>query len=97
MNGPMAEIGPSQGTARRLSMARRSRGDRPCWSLLTGHRSPNRPLAQGGFKVIRDVEIEGLLHDITDPVLDAAGISPGSRQSLHRSGQEPERLRRRWS
>ena len=34
--------------------------------------------AQGGLKVIRDVEIEGLLHDITDPVLDAAGISRGA-------------------
>ncbi len=34
--------------------------------------------AQRGLKVIRDVEIEGLLHDITDPVLDAAGISRGA-------------------
>ena len=34
--------------------------------------------AQRGLKVIRDVEIEGLLHDITNPVLDAAGISRGA-------------------
>ncbi len=34
--------------------------------------------AQRGLKVIRDVEIETLLHDITNPVLDAAGISRGS-------------------
>lgn len=34
--------------------------------------------AQGGFKVIRDVEIEDLLHEITNPILDAAGISRGS-------------------
>ena len=34
--------------------------------------------ANGGFKVIRDVEIEVLLHDLTNPILDAAGISKGS-------------------
>ncbi|MEM7044588.1 MAG: M48 family metalloprotease, partial [Pseudomonadota bacterium] len=34
--------------------------------------------AQRGFKVIRDVEIETLLHDMTNPILDAAGISRGS-------------------
>ena len=34
--------------------------------------------AQSGFKVIRDVEIEALLHDLTDPILDAAGVSKGS-------------------
>ena len=34
--------------------------------------------AQGGFKVIRDVEIEATLHDITNPILEAAGISSGS-------------------
>lgn len=34
--------------------------------------------AQSGLKVIRDVEIETLLHDITDPILDAAGIARGS-------------------
>ncbi len=34
--------------------------------------------AQSGFKVIRDVEIETMLHDITNPILDAAGVSKGS-------------------
>ena len=34
--------------------------------------------AQGGFKVIRDVEIEATLHDITNPILEAAGISSGT-------------------
>ena len=34
--------------------------------------------AQSGFKVIRDVEIEALLHDLTNPILDAAGISKGA-------------------
>ncbi len=34
--------------------------------------------AQGGFKVIRDVEIETLLHDLTNPILDAASISKGA-------------------
>ncbi|MEM8949205.1 MAG: M48 family metalloprotease [Pseudomonadota bacterium] len=33
--------------------------------------------AQGGIKVIRDVEIETLLHDFTNPILDVAGISRG--------------------
>jgi len=34
--------------------------------------------AQSGLKVIRDVEIEALLEDITNPILDAAGISRGA-------------------
>ena len=34
--------------------------------------------AQSGFKVIRDVEIEATLHDITNPILEAAGISSGT-------------------
>jgi predicted Zn-dependent protease len=34
--------------------------------------------AQGGFNVIRDVEIEDYLTDLTNPVLDAAGIARGS-------------------
>ena len=34
--------------------------------------------AQGGFKVIRDVEIEVMLRDMTDPILEAAGISRGA-------------------
>ncbi|MGI9419755.1 MAG: M48 family metalloprotease [Geminicoccaceae bacterium] len=39
---------------------------------------PNTAQAKGGFKVIRDVEIETALHDITNPILDAAGMSPGA-------------------
>jgi predicted Zn-dependent protease len=44
--------------------------------VLAATASPAK--AQRGLKVIRDVEIESLLHDITDPVLDAAGISKGA-------------------
>ena len=40
--------------------------------------TPSLAKAKGGFKVIRDVEIEALLHDITNRILDAAGISRGS-------------------
>ena len=34
--------------------------------------------AQNGLRVIRDVEIETLMHDMTNPILDAAGISRGA-------------------
>ncbi|MEZ5932508.1 MAG: M48 family metalloprotease [Alphaproteobacteria bacterium] len=39
---------------------------------------PAQAGAQSGFKVIRDVEIETYLNDITNPILDAAGISRGT-------------------
>lgn len=45
-------------------------------SLLTATATPAG--AQSGFKVIRDVEIETMLHDLTNPILDAAGISRGA-------------------
>jgi len=48
--------------------------------LLVGAQAINadRANAQGGFKVIRDVEIETFLHDVTNQILDAAGISRGA-------------------
>ncbi|MGI9510720.1 MAG: M48 family metalloprotease [Geminicoccaceae bacterium] len=36
------------------------------------------PAKAAGFRVIRDVEIETTLHDMTNPILDAAGISRGA-------------------
>jgi len=37
-----------------------------------------RAEAQSGLRVIRDVEIETLINDMTNPILDAAGISRGA-------------------
>lgn len=37
-----------------------------------------RAEAQNGLRVIRDVEIETLINDMTNPILDAAGISRGA-------------------
>ncbi len=39
---------------------------------------PTHAQDKGGINLIRDAEIESTLHAITDPILDAAGISPGT-------------------
>lgn len=46
-------------------------------ALVTGT-SPQPAQAQSGINLIRDAEIEATLHNMTNPILEAAGISPGT-------------------
>ena len=51
--------------------------------------------AEPAVSLIRDTEIEAIIHQDADPIFAAAGLDPKSVQDLHDRRQGAERLLRR--
>lgn len=66
---------PRDGIGRSAGKAGRMIGVMLCVLTLMAAGSP-LARAQGGINLVRDAEIEAALRDITNPILDAAGVSP---------------------